>query len=274
MSRRRVVAFLAAGLLSLALSPAAYAIFGLVVFDRTNYAEAIKLLIQMERQYAQLVQTYQMIRNQYEHLKWMSKRVPVDMTSRYRTQLTPWNTSSASNAYGATGKWIDGINQGIRVLDGYLEATQPLNRYGSALNNVPADQLPRVKTNYATVELADGANVAAIETIGRLRANSRAVEGAIERLETDSLSSDPEMNTEIAVLNKMSAAQLIAVRSAQDSNKLLVALEEERLIDPKRKRDAEAQMINNHIRFMADARAVMAAQGKDASSAMQAWRMP
>ena len=68
------------------------------------------------------------------------------------------------------------------------------------------------------------------------------------------------MNTEIAVLNKINAANVINVRNTQDSNKLLVALAEEQIIEAKRKRDAEAQAINNHIRFMADAKAVMAAQ--------------
>jgi hypothetical protein len=82
------------------------------------------------------------------------------------------------------------------------------------------------------------------------------------------------MNTEIAVLNKINAANLITVRNTQDSNKLLVALAENQIIEAKRKRDAEAQAINTHIRFMADARAAMAAQATDASSAMLAWRMP
>ena len=43
-----------------------------------------------------LVQTYQMIQNQYEHLKWMAKRVPVDMATRYRAAMTPWRGSSAA----------------------------------------------------------------------------------------------------------------------------------------------------------------------------------
>src|SRR5205807_3732157 len=125
--------------------------------------------------------------------------------------------------------------------------------------------LPRVKTNYATVELTDGANLSGMETLGRLRANSRAVEMAIQGLEDDSLSPDPDMNTEIAVLNKINAAHLITVRNTQDTNKLLVALAEQEIIDAKRKRDAEAQAFNNHIRFMAQGKAVMTAQVSGAS---------
>jgi hypothetical protein len=275
MNRKTVIS--TAAFLAVILSaPTAYAIFGIgdIVFDPSNYAQAIEQVMRLEQQYMQLVQTYQMIRSQYEHLQNMARRVPVDMKRRYRAELTPWNQSTASNASGATGRWTAGINKGIDVLDGYLEAVQSLTPLGTALENIPADQRRRVQSNYATVELADGANVAAMETIGRLRGSAGAVEAAIQGLEDDSLSASPEMNTEIAVLNKINAANLISIRTAQDSNKLLVALAESQIIDGKRKRDAEAQAINNYVRFRQEGRAVLADQTADASSAMRRWRMP
>jgi hypothetical protein len=247
---------------------------GDIVYDPTNFEEALKQLLQMEQQYVQLVQTYQMVRSQYDQMIWMAKQVPVNMVSRYRALATPWRLSSATNTYDTTAGWVAGINSGVGVSDGYARAIQPLGAYGAALNNIPPDQLDRVKTSYGTVELTDGANLGAIETLGRLRGNAAAVEAAIQNLENDSLSSDPAMNTEIAVLNKINAAGVINVRNMQDSNKLLAALAEEQLIEAKRKRDAEAQAINTHIRFMADAKAVMAAQAQGASAAMLAWRMP
>jgi len=228
----------------------------------------------MQQQYAQLVQSYEMLRNQYNQLLWMAQQVPVDMASRYRALLTPWLNSAATNTYGTTGGWTSGINFGQDVATGYSQATEPLGAYGSALSNIPSDQLQRVKTNYGSVELTDGANLSAIQTIGRLRANAPGVESAIQGLEDDSLSSDPEMNTEIAVLNKINAANLITVRNTQDSNKLLVALAEQQILDAKERRDAEARAINEHIQFMADAKAVMSAQGAGASQAMLDWRMP
>ena len=258
------------------LTPSAFAIFGFgdIVFDPSNYVEAVQQLLQMEQQYVQLVQTYQMVRNQYEHLRAMAQQVPVNMALRYRAALTPWNASSATNTYGTSGGWVNGMNTGAADQAGYAAATQALGTYGAALDNVAGDQAERVKTSYATVELTDGANQSGMETIGRLRANARAVEAAIQGLEEDSLSSDPAMNTEIAVLNKINAANLITIRNNQDTNKLLVALAEGEIIDAKRKRDAEAQTINNHIRFMSEGKAVMTAQAAGASDAMRAWRMP
>jgi hypothetical protein len=275
-TKKKVVLLLAAGLVGLSLVQPASAFlgFGDIVFDPAVYAEAVQHLIQLEQQYVQLVQTYQTVRSQYEQALRMAQSVPVDMASRYRAAATQWMPSSASNTYGTTAGWVDGINTGQDVAGGYWQASQPLNNYGDALGNIPADQLSRVKTSYATVELTDGSNIAAMDTIGRLRASAPTRESAIQGLEDDSLSSAPDMNTEIAVLNKINAANLIAVRSGQDTNQLLVSLAEQQILESKRKRDAEAQAINDHIRFMSEGKAVITAQSANASAAMQAWRMP
>ena len=113
-----------------------------------------------------------------------------------------------------------------------------------------------------------------MQTLGQMRANAPDVEATIQNLEADSLSSNPNMNSEIAVLNKISAADVIALRNTQDTNKLLATLTEERIIEAKRQRDAEAQAFNNHIQFMSQGQAAMAAQSSGASQAMLAWKMP
>jgi hypothetical protein len=254
----------------------AFAILGIgdIVFDPAVYAQAVQQLVQLEQQYAQLVQTYATIRKQYNQMIWNAQRVPVNMAARYRVVTTRWRLSSATNTYGTTADWISAINGGSNAAAGYAEATEPLEDYGASLASIPADQLQRVKTSYATVELTDGTNLATLDIIRRLRRNATAVESAIQNLEDDSLAADPEMNTEVAVLNKINAAHLITVRNTQDTNKLLVALAEEQLTQAKRERDGEARAINNDIRFRREGRAVMANQARGASDAMLAWRMP
>lgn len=247
---------------------------GDIVYDPTNYEEAVRQLVQLQQQYSQLVETYHAIQNQYDQMIWMARQVPVNMAARYRVLSAPWLAASAGDAYGTTGSWISGVNTGIAVASGYAAATRELQTYGPALGNVPSDQLAHIKTDYATVELTDGANLGALETIGRLRANAPAVETAIQNLENDSLSANPDMNTEIAVLNKISAAGVVSLRNSRDTNQLLLALTEEKVLQAKRERDAEAQAFNEHIRFKTDGRNVMAAQAAGASDAMLAWRMP
>jgi type IV secretion system protein TrbJ len=274
--RQRLLKLGLIGLLMLSSMVPAFAILGLgdIVFDPTSYAELVSQLAQMEQQYAQLVQTYQMVRSQYDQMIYMAKEVPVTMSQRYRALATPWHYASASDQYGNTSAWISAVNSGVGVHVGYQSAVEPLNPYGTGLGQVPADQVDRLKRTFGTVELADGANEMTMDTIGRLRANASAVEAAIQNLEEDSLSKDPDMNTEIGVLNKINAANMVSVRNTQDTNKLLVTLAEQRLIDAQREREAEARAINNHTLFLAEGRAILDAQAAGSSAAMLAWRMP
>lgn len=275
MRRTTTRCFLTLTFLTLGLAGPALAILGLgdIVFDPTSYGELVQQFLQMEQEYQQLVQTYQVIQSQYQQMLFMAQRVPVNMFTRYRALATPWFNSSATNTYGTSGAWITGINTGWGVAPGYATATQPLGAYGAALGNIPAG-LSRLQTNYATVELTDGANLSGMQTLGVIRANAPTVETTIQNLETDSLSSDPNMNTEIAVLNKINAAGVIGLRNTQDTNKLLATLAEEQIVEAKRQRDAEAQAFDDHIQFMSQGQAAMAAQAAGASNAMLAWRMP
>jgi len=274
LTKPRKIAVVA--LVAAMIAPAAFAVLGLgdIVFDPSNFGKLVEQLAQMERQYMALVETYQMVTAQYNQMIWMAKMVPANLRAHYRAMVTPWRNSSATDTYGTTGGWIAAINTGQGVNDGYQQAIQPLNAYGAALSNIPADQVDRIKTSYATVELADGANQSGMDLLGRLRTNAPDVENAIQSVENDSLSTDPDLNTEISVLNKINAANLIALRNGQDTNQLLVALAEQQIIDAKRKRDAEATAINSHIQFMAQEQSVLRAQTGDPSARMLAYRMP
>ena len=161
--------------------------FGDIVFDPSHFGKLVEQLTQMERQYTQMVQTYQMVA-QYSQMIFMARMVPANLRARYRTLITPWRNSSATDTYGTTGGWIIAINTGHDVPDSYQQATQPLNAYGAALSNIPAEQLDRVKTNYATVELADGANqrqsicsVACVPTLPRSHSRSKISKPTLSR---------------------------------------------------------------------------------------------
>src|SRR6516165_6987277 len=129
--KRRGIFALAVVFVLLTMAHPVFAIFGLgdIVFDPSVFAQAVQQVVRLEQQYMQLVQTYQMIQNQYEHLKWMAKRVPVDMATRYRATVTPWQNSSATNTYGTTDAWTSGISTGLDASAGYAEAVQRLGAY-------------------------------------------------------------------------------------------------------------------------------------------------
>jgi hypothetical protein len=273
MNKQKIISSL---LLLLTATSVAFAILGVgdVVYDPAAVANLVRQFHQMEQEYLQLVATYQTVRSQYSQMIFMAKMVPAELRGRYRTLATPWRSSVATDTYGTTASWIAAINSGVGVQDGYQQATQRLKAYGDGFSNLPMEQLDRVKANYATVELTDGANQSAIDLLGRLRANAPRVATAIQNLETDTLSSDPNLNTEIAVLNKINAANLVGLRNGQDTNQLLVALAEEEVVDAKRKRDAEASAINEHIRFVGEEQEILRAQTGDPSARMLAYRTP
>lgn len=273
MKKRIIVAFISLCAMVGATVARAQFGFGLTVFDPSVYAEAVTEVGNLVQQYNQLVQTYQMITNQYNQMLWMAKILPENLAN-FRAVATPWYLSSATNTYGTTAGWISAVNTGSNVSGGYESATVQLLPYGAALSNVPADQLSSLEKHYATVELTDGANQDGMQTIGTIRFNAPQVEAAIQNLEDASLSSDPDYNTEIGVLNKINAAAVVALRNSQDTNKLLTALAEQKFIEAKRQRDSETEAVNNHVNFMANEQGLLTSQKAGASDAMMNFQMP
>ena len=80
-----------------------------------------------------------------------------------------------------------------------------------------------------------------------MRKNAQQLELHIKQLEDDSLSSAPDLNTQIAVLNKINAADVLLVRTLQDTNKLLVALLEQQLVTTERNRSSSVGSINSEL---------------------------
>ena len=69
----------------------------------------------------------------------------------------------------------------------------------------------------------------------------------MNNLEQDSLSDDPELNSEVSVLNKINATNVLTLRSVQDSNKLLASLLEQQTIAAKQQREMTTNAINADI---------------------------
>ena len=136
------------------------------------------------------------------------------------------------------------------------------------------DELNRVKSQYASVELSDGANVTAMATIGSIRDNAQTIQNQINNLEQDSLSGDPNLNTEVSVLNKINAANVLTLRTLQDSNKLLLSLLEQNVIAAKQQREATANSINTDIARQATLAGNLAQVTGTLNNSLQNFRMP
>src|ERR1700719_3541499 len=99
--KKGAVMFVVALLLLIpAVSDAQLGVAG-VVYDPTNYANAVLRSKQLLAQLLQLRQTYQQVLNQYNLALQMSKSVE-NMPARYRATFSEWRSFTATNLYGNT----------------------------------------------------------------------------------------------------------------------------------------------------------------------------
>ena len=142
------------------------------------------------------------------------------------------------------------MNSGIlpTVLSGYQKASNTFLTYSpELLSSMPASEVERVRSDAATIQLVDGAAQNAMQMIGMIRANALGTSNTIRNIQSDSFSSNPDLNSEVSVLNKVNATNVLALENAQDTNKLLVALLEQQTILAKQARDSATNITNADI---------------------------
>ena len=221
-----------------------------IVFDPTNYHNALLRYYQLQQH---LAGTAEELREDHRP----TQSCPAD-GAIHQEHAGPLpgavfavaETSLHSTAFGNTVSWVNGINTGVlpNINTGYLKATTPLSQYDPyELSGMDSTELGRVQSQYASIELADGANMNAMATIGSIRGGADNVQTQIGNLEDDSFSGDSDLNSEVSVLNKINAAGVLTLRTVQDSNKLLASLLEQQTIVAKQQRDSTANAINLDI---------------------------
>ena len=199
------------------------------------------------------------------------------MPARYRAVFSQWRNVTSLNTFGNTGSWISGINSGLlpNINTGYQKSTTQLLPYSpDHLSGMDPSELDRVQSQYASVELADGANINAMATIGSIRGSAQDIQTQIGNLEQDSFSSDSGLNSEVSVLNKINAAGVLTLRTLQDSNKLLASLLEQQTILAKQQREATTNAINADISRQANLSANMSQVTSTFTNSLQNFRMP
>ena len=269
---RKVYIGIAATLIAGSIPALALFGFGDIVFDPSSYGELVSQLTQLEKEYTELVSTYKMVTNEYNQLVNDAKMIT--SKSRWRAVLTPWAFPTATSTYGSTDGWISAVNSGFLALNGYAQAVTRLQTYSPVWGSMTASQQDFIARNYATVELSDGVTVNSLNQLGQIRGHAPSVETSIDTLESDSLSDDPDLNTEVGVLNKINASQIIADRNSQDTNKLLASVLDHQMIAAKSQRDSEAQSINNDIALRQNAPTFDSQHLTGATEVLTTYRLP
>src|ERR1700756_1266753 len=199
--KRKVLVFVL--VMGLAVGTASAQFASGIVYDPTNYHNALLRYYQLQQHLLQLQKSYAKITSQLELATQMARSVQ-NMPARYRALFSQWRNVSSLDTFGNTGSWISGINTGLlpNINSGYQRSTTQLLPYSADhLSLMDASQLERVQSQYASVQLVDGANLNAMATIGSIRGTAQNIETQMGNLEQDSFSSDSGLNSEVSVLN-------------------------------------------------------------------------
>src|SRR5260370_40365291 len=164
-----------------------------IVYDPTNYHNALLRYYQLQQHLLQLQKSYAKITSQLNLAMQMATFVR-NMPARYRAVFSQWRNVTSLNTFGNTGSWISRINSGLlpNINAGYLKSTTQLLPYSTNhLSDMDASELERAQSRYASIELTDGANVNAMATIGSNRGNADSVRPHLIHLVQDYFSCYP-----------------------------------------------------------------------------------
>lgn len=268
--------------LSSALLPFAHAQFGSgIVYDPTQSAHAVQEIQQGEQQlqkwgmemqkweqhlltqgqiFTTAIQTRNQIVTAY-NLAYQMSRMPQNLEARYKTDWSQWSSLEAPpNTYGNTAALVDAFNFGglPRASQGYSQAFVQVQSYPSgSYASLDSRSQATVANQYATSELAQTTATNTLATLGTVRSDAQAFSTKLANLESDTFSTDPNLQTENALLAKINSATLLQIHTQQDTNQILAASVQQQLIAQKQQIDAQNRAINQSIYFQQNFPAAM-----------------
>jgi len=143
-------------LLALMVSPSLAQLGNGVVYDPTNYHNAVLRYLQLQKQLQQLQQSYNVHMQQYQLVLAQTRQLQ-NMSGRYRAVPSPWSNLSASNTLNNTSRWVNGINTGTYGIaqQGYSQANRSLSS-PTGVNTYDGGKFPQLvpSANVLVISLA------------------------------------------------------------------------------------------------------------------------
>ena len=245
---------------------------GIPVYDAAANANWVTHLGHMVTEIAKTVAILDMVTQQYQHMRFMAQFIQNQY--KYHAVTTIWQGFSAMNTYGHNSGWLEAVNKGVNTANGWENAVMRTIPYPAGLGRLPASQVEWKQKQVSTLELMDGTGISALDTVGRIRANSAQVEQAMSILENDTLNQNPDLNTTAAQMNKANAIALVNGKTLSDTNKLLVANVELGLMRLKQEHDAMAVALRSEAAFRDQGDVALRSQHDAGSQLMAGFRFP
>jgi len=194
-----------------------------------------KLTAQLEQVYA-LYQTWQRFRRKLE-----------GVTGRYNLEALRWRIQGIrDDQFG----WYTRMADAMAVGDAgaaWRQAVRVISRYPEAVDRLPPEARRLLAELYTNTQLLDAYGASAMGGLGQARMAMRATQAPLERLQADLLDTSDAQTGNVAMLQKITAAQVLAVRGEQVTNQLLTHVIERELARQKALRDAAAQVLEYEI---------------------------
>lgn len=237
----------------------------LVVLDPGNLVQAVLISERTWRQYQTLYDQYQLIRRMSRGLSSLDGyRIPAIATTRHDSSRLP---------YGRP--WLEGLNSGDPGGQGYWATARRLDRpAGAALQQLPAEAREAIERMYSTIEISDSVAMMGGHQAALVRGYSGRLQQAVGALERDVVSSDDAYHQLTAILDKISAGELLGRRQDMAANQLLLHALEQLLAGNKRRRDTEVALMNMRLRTVREGRRVNSMLAAGAAQDLTTWRQP
>lgn len=205
----------------------------------------VQAIAQLTKQVQQGAQQVQHAQNQYNHMKAMAQRMYG--LARYRSPKNIFEAVRYADQYAQLGAWATGSNTGQNVDQGYAAATVAA-KANDFLDKMTDGLASSTRAMYATQEIMDGHNLAAIKAVGQIRNAASQYEAAINELEKDSTTESDAAQAQLAVEQRTSNAMLVNLRQNKDLIALTSAQLDLAIAQTKLQRDQLAESGNWLIR--------------------------
>jgi hypothetical protein len=247
-----------------------------IVYDPTNYHNALLRYSQLQQHLVELQKNVAKVTSHLQLALQMAQYIH-NMPARYRAVFSQWRAFTSGDIYGNTTSWVAAVNgAGPQTISpAYQQAIVPFLAYNqTALAAMNPNDVLQLKSVGASMQLTDGANISALTTVGNVRANAQNVQQQIANLESDTFSSDAKLNTEVSVLNKISASNILTLRTLQDANNLRVAALEQQVLQAKLQRDTDAANLNFSMQVQQQATQNLTSFNSNLSQSLGSYRLP
>jgi hypothetical protein len=193
-----------------------------IVFDPTQSGHAVQQIAQARQLYTTTVETTRNVIAAYNLAQRMAS-LPQTLYSSYSNLgRQEWMAlTRPANTYGNSLPWINAAASGYGAAAANQVASLPSTARMSDYSSLSAQGQEEIAARGATVDLSDALNSSNLQTVGTIHANATQREADISELEAATHSTDPAQHTEMATLQRINQALLIALRTQQETNQML-----------------------------------------------------